>query len=447
MFLGAPTMSNNFKDRLSLDSIIKPSPSLMSSQDETSLQSLEDADMNKWFDFHKAEQQELTLWPLEETPLLWFNENETPDWDKDPAQFSFLWRQGDGKPIRVTGAIVPTNLFGRTAEEAFRDFPNDFCETPSPHASPSLSPGSSQFPESPLPVVDEASGQGIPSDSPDSTIDEMSQQLLDRVHVDSPPPPQSVSISGPLHSHNDDDASPLLSSPTCNPLSTITLQDTFSSSSSTLSVGTSSNAPTTYAFSPSPNSSSTLSSSSSPAPGLRRSPRRSPPVHTGRLYQIPDQPEGGLAYPNVEGPWPPPANQIVLEEHPQDTAQRRRGAKRGSYHNDDPEYDDDFEPAEDDMDSRPRKKSNRVTPKRHPCTVPGCYERFTRPNDVLRHIKNAAIHKGSPEQAHALEASSTLCKFCGEELSRADAARRHELKGACGKRTIRKKSTYSLLPA
>jgi len=101
----------------------------------------------------------------------------------------------------------------------------------------------------------------------------------------------------------------------------------------------------------------------------------------------------------------------------------------------------------DDVDPRPRKKAVRAAPKRHPCTIPGCTESFTRPNDVLRHIKNAAIHKGSTQQAEALAASSTVCKYCGEELSRADAARRHELKASCGKRIIRRKSTYSMLPA
>jgi len=140
----------------------------------------------------------------------------------------------------------------------------------------------------------------------------------------------------------------------------------------------------------------------------------------------------------------PPLNQIVLEEHPMDVAQPRRSAKRsGSF----PDIDEVFD-AMDDIDPRPRKRVIKAARKRHPCPVPGCTESFTRPNDVLRHIKNAAIHKGTVQQAEALAAAnSTLCKYCGEELSRADAARRHELKSSCGKRTIRRKSTYSLLPA
>jgi len=141
----------------------------------------------------------------------------------------------------------------------------------------------------------------------------------------------------------------------------------------------------------------------------------------------------------------PALNQIVLEEHPPDAVQRRGYTKRSGSYSDE---DEDFSPPMDDMNARPRKRTvTKAAPKRHPCTVPGCNDSFTRPNDVLRHVRNAAIHKGTAQQAEALAASPTLCRYCGEELSRADAARRHEAKASCGKRTIRRKSTYSLLPA
>ncbi|KAJ6495756.1 hypothetical protein C8R47DRAFT_371150 [Mycena vitilis] len=253
----------------------------------------------------------------------------------------------------------------------------------------------------------------------------MSQQLSDRIRFNSPPQsPRALSPS------------------TCNPLSTNSLSDAFSSSSSTLSAGRSSNTSSTYAVSPSPQPFS--SRSTSPAPGLRRSPRRSPPLSNLQVAE-PGEQFNGSATDSIKDWNTPvaPLTQIVLEEQPLDDVRLRRSAKRTGSSED----DGAFEFMEDDEGTRPRKKALSVAPKRHPCTVPGCSESFTRPNDVLRHVKNAAVHKGSSQQAEALAASSTLCKYCGEELSRPDAARRHELKASCGKRTIRRKSTYSMLPA
>ncbi|KAJ7690763.1 hypothetical protein B0H17DRAFT_1201593 [Mycena rosella] len=412
----------------------------MTPEVDLSLQSQEDEDMAKWFDFHKAEEEPLSLWPLDVEPLLWFD-GEVPDWDNDPPKFSLLWRQNSGTPIRIPGPHIQTNLFGRTVAEVFADFPIDFCDTPSPSSSPSLSPVSPVL--LPSPIDEENRGQLPTNDLSDLLIDDVSQQLSDRVHLDSPPQsPNPLSISEPPQS-----TPPPLSPSTCNPLSINALSDTFSSSSSTLSVGSSSNAPSTYAVSPSPKPFFTASSSSSPAPTsrLRRSPGRSPPKHfigLGEPYAGPAA--GTQSTPALDITMQATPNQIVLEEHPQDAARRRRSAKRGSY----PEDDEDPEPPMDDADARPRKRVvTRGAPKRHLCTVPGCWESFTRFNDVQRHIKNAAIHKGTTQQAEALAASSTVCKYCGEELSRADAARRHELKSSCGKRTIRRKSTYSMLPA
>ncbi|KAF7362198.1 hypothetical protein MVEN_00565900 [Mycena venus] len=416
----------------------------MSSQFDISLPS-QDSDMARYFDkVHKAEEEPLSLWPLEDEPLLWFKQakpGDKPDWNSDPTHFSLLWRGGDKDPIHITGPLIHTNLFGRTPAEAFADFPTDFSNFDTPPGTPllTLSPVSPVFSPS---FGGENSGQIPTNDLPDSIdeVDEMSQQLLDRMHLDSPPlspqSPQSVSIS-----HT---PPPPPSPPTCNPSSINSLSDGFSSStSSTLSVGTTSDTSSTYAVSPSP-APFPVSSSSSPAPVLPRSPRRSssPTIHK--------VPESGEHF--IDGHWAPldsstpvvPLTQIILEEHPMEDTVRCPGAKRGSC-----EDDEDLQSLMDvdGGNARRRKKITRVAPKRHPCTVPGCTESFTRPNDVLRHIRNAAIHKGSTQQAEALAASSTLCKFCGEELSRADAARRHELKASCGKRTIRRKSTYSMLPA
>ncbi|KAJ7717831.1 hypothetical protein DFH07DRAFT_860944 [Mycena maculata] len=413
----------------------------MLSSVDVSLQSQEDADMAQWFDFHKADEETVSLWPLDDEPLLWFDEADIKPpaelWDKDPTTFSLLWRQNSARPIRIAGPHITTNLFGRTAAEVFADFPTDFSDSPSPPSSPSLSPVSPVFP--PAATGEENHGQ---PPTIDPLIDEVTEKLSERVHIDSPPQsPRPVSTPEP-HIPNDDTAPPPLSPSTCNPSSVNSLLDTFSfsSSSSTLSVGTSSNTPSTYAVSPSPKPFST-SSRSSPALGLRSSPRRSSPP---TVFGIP---ELGVEY--RESPVGnstrdfdvtiPPLNQIVLEEHPMDVARSRRGGSS-------PEAAEDL--AMDGIDPRPREKAVKAARKRHPCPVPGCTELFTRPNDVLRHIKNAAIHKGTVQQAEALAAAnSTLCKYCGEELSRADAARRHELKSSCGKRTIRRKSTYSMLPA
>lgn len=391
--------------------------------------------MTKWFDFHKAEEEPLSLWPLDDEPVMWY-EGKLPDWDNDPPTFSLLWRPNSVAPIRIPGRHLPTNLLGRTVAEVFADFPTDFYDSPSPTSSPSLSPVSPLFPPSP---IDEEEHDHM-SIELDASIDEMSQQLADRIHLDSPPrSPSPLLISESLDIPHEAPLPLPPSSPMFNPLSINSASDRFSSSSSTLSVGTSSAATSTYAVSPSPRS---FSNACSPAPGLRRSPRRSPPVPNPVV--VLGEPYNELHTPRDLDSTMPALNQIVLEEYPQDPQHRRTTKRTGTYSEDDEDFDDPLV----DADARPRKRTTaQAAPKRHPCTVPGCTESFTRLNDVLRHIKNAAIHKGTTQQAEALAASSTLCKYCGEELSRADAARRHELKASCGKRTIRRKPTYSMLPA
>ncbi|KAJ7039072.1 hypothetical protein C8F04DRAFT_1087007 [Mycena alexandri] len=419
----------------------------MSYEVDVRLPNQEDSDTKTWFnDLYLVKEEPLaSLWPLHDEPLLCFDgpletdkdgrvktkeelqkeEEELVDWDKDPPTFSYLWQDGRKTPIRLPGPHIRTNLLGRTAEECFRDFPNDFEDSPPSSPSQSLSPIS---PFSPNSSGEENSGRIPTYDLPDTSVDEMSQQLSDRIYFDSPLPQSPIPI--PV---TNDTVLPPLSRSTCDPLSVNSLSDSYSSSS-TLSVGTSSTAPSTYAASPSPKP--FIASSSESPPGPRRSPRISLPLSMERDEPGDPYKRGGILNLTI---MVPPPNQIVLEEAP---TIRRSVKRNGSY-----DDDEDFDSQMDDIDARPRKKIVRVAPKRHPCTVPGCHESFTRPNDVLRHVKNAAIHKGSAQQAAALAASSTLCKYCGEELSRADAARRHELKSSCGKRTINRKSNYSMLPA
>jgi hypothetical protein len=65
------------------------------------------------------------------------------------------------------------------------------------------------------------------------------------------------------------------------------------------------------------------------------------------------------------------------------------------------------------------------------CPASWCEKSFTRPGDAQRHFQNAAIHRPPTKKG-----SNTRCRKCGEELSRADARKRHELRDACGKRRI-----------
>ncbi|KIK69062.1 hypothetical protein GYMLUDRAFT_634844 [Collybiopsis luxurians FD-317 M1] len=85
---------------------------------------------------------------------------------------------------------------------------------------------------------------------------------------------------------------------------------------------------------------------------------------------------------------------------------------------------------------------------RYPCPVPSCKETFTRRNDVRRHIRNAAVHRDSPEALALIGevvGAGTRCKYCNADLSRSDARMRHERASACGKRTTQKMKDQMLL--
>jgi len=128
------------------------------------------------------------------------------------------------------------------------------------------------------------------------------------------------------------------------------------------------------------------------------------------------------------------------DEDPEEVSQRSRltyprPVKRRNFHDDD---SDEYK-ARDEPFVHSRRRGCKPPVKRYPCTMLGCKETFTRPNDVRRHLRNAAVHRSVANQD---DNNSTRCTFCGEELSRADARRRHELKGACGKRTIRRKDYH-----
>jgi len=96
--------------------------------------------------------------------------------------------------------------------------------------------------------------------------------------------------------------------------------------------------------------------------------------------------------------------------------------------------------------TKPTGKKRKVN--RYECPVPLCKETFTRRNDVRRHIRNAAIHRDSPDALALIGevvGTGTRCKFCNADLSRSDARMRHERASACGKRTTQKMKDQMLL--
>ncbi|KAF7351171.1 hypothetical protein MSAN_01679800 [Mycena sanguinolenta] len=419
----------------------------MSSRVDVAPPAQEDSDIDLYF-AGNGKEESLSLWPLNDDPVLVYDPDSEPDgpnWNSDPSHFTLLWRTDTTTNIprhtafRIPGPLICTNLFGRTPAQAFANFPTKFDEFDSRPSSPTLSPVSAF--DSPSSASDENSRGMRVIDLPDlvdDDVDELSLQLTDRMHLDSPVLPS------PSFQLSEDDILPStpLSPPTCDLLSVNSPFDGVSPSSTLVA---SSNASSTCAPSPSPGP-FLMSSSSSPAHGSSASlppepysPRMASqtPIPTPEVAEPGEHLIHGAALLLVapESSYPllvPPPNQIVLEEHPVEDVARHRAATRG-LHTLKPED------PRSHKNSRSTKKPTKAV-KRYPCTVPGCNESFTRLNDVLRHVKNAAIHKSE-------RTAGPFCSKCGEELSRPDAARRHEAKGACKKRTITKPSTYALLPA
>ncbi|TFK43031.1 hypothetical protein BDQ12DRAFT_162431 [Crucibulum laeve] len=87
------------------------------------------------------------------------------------------------------------------------------------------------------------------------------------------------------------------------------------------------------------------------------------------------------------------------------------------------------------------KKTDKKTAakKPYPCEYDGCPKTFTRRGDVRRHMETASEHK--PDIPQGTD-SAHRCKRCNEELSRPDARRRHEERGACGTRRIPRSESY-----
>ncbi|KAF8059467.1 hypothetical protein FPV67DRAFT_442912 [Lyophyllum atratum] len=70
------------------------------------------------------------------------------------------------------------------------------------------------------------------------------------------------------------------------------------------------------------------------------------------------------------------------------------------------------------------------------CSFPLCTATFTRQNDLVRHLRNSSAHSSTSD---AQDDEDKRCAHCNRKLSRADARRRHEISGACGKRNTKNK--------
>lgn len=110
---------------------------------------------------------------------------------------------------------------------------------------------------------------------------------------------------------------------------------------------------------------------------------------------------------------------------------QRSKKRRPSYDEEDEEFDGDGYSAE---------ASGSQSLGQHKCPYQWCGKRFTRKNDVKRHLQNAAVHKADvPQDAW----SPTRCSKCHVELSRVDACKRHEARDACWKRTLPSKKQHT----
>jgi len=115
-----------------------------------------------------------------------------------------------------------------------------------------------------------------------------------------------------------------------------------------------------------------------------------------------------------------------------DIRQRRNSRQKPAF-----AFGDDVSESDSDEQRRtPCRRGKKTDKKVYHCPKPGCTATFTRSNDVTRHLLNASVHKWTAGD------TSTRCRKCGEELSRPDARKRHELKDSCGKRKINRKPPH-----
>ncbi|KAK7057524.1 hypothetical protein R3P38DRAFT_2841484 [Favolaschia claudopus] len=352
--------------------------------------SQEDQDMKEYFEkLHSGQEETLSLWQL--------SKNKEPpthayDWTKAPSCFETLWRDGKATKFKIGGPRILTNLFGRTPAEVFADFPTDFPD--SPRSSPPTSPAS---------LCSSLSDEGseVVHDRPAS----VKEQFSIRMHLESDDsPPSSPIVPCPLTpSLPPSPTCPSEVPTTCNPL--------------TLMIN-----PPSQNISPSPSSTLIGTDSRDSSPKLDSSPSiaASSPTCFSTTPLSMEHTVDDVAKQSSVALAP---QQIVLEER-QDPPESH-GTKR----------------AGDSVDAettRPPKKKKTPPSEIYRCEEPGCFTTCSRKSDLRRHVKNQ--HNIGIQIGDAV-----LCQRCGLQLSRADSARRHESREACGKRapsTLKKKTRY-----
>ncbi|KAF9501440.1 hypothetical protein BDN71DRAFT_707079 [Pleurotus eryngii] len=391
----------------------------------------------------------------------------------DDDRMGALWKPTDDDPHLDEVVILDTSdpplavLLGRT-EDCFRGFPSP-SNLPSPLTDSSASsPETSPWCEHWHP---------LPKQDPDPAIDIVLDKMYQKMRIYSPTPEPELEPTGhaetssfsvdkasvapsvthsPSARDNEQIGEPshvnangtlnvelfrVEAAATIMPSSTVQTRPTAPPKKASLRPCRSSMA---IAAASSPGPTSPISDSGVEAPHFDRQPRN-------RSSTPKDTPSAGHGVITV----PPPISSSSLLS-PNRVSVRRRA--------------DEADTADDDIvvDSQPPAKRVRVSPIRttgeasrkkaritsspsagssgssaqggrpkgpHKCPHPWCGSTFSRRGDVERHLRNASAHVTSVDQLD----DRARCSKCGENLSRADARKRHELKGSCGKRTIRRR--------
>lgn len=305
--------------------------------------------------------------------------------DRSHGALQFLWGGGSDSKLYPIEHPVAGNLFGRTAkeafEEAFSDLPTSTSRSPelsSTHSTPALL-SDEILPDVQLELA-------IPSPVPPT----------------SPEPPKTASESNYSEHTIPTDAMPLTA--VADAIETQQLADDMEKLPSRIESTMLFSEPTESVIS----ISNAIPRTIEKKPGVRKKvtsiPRHHPAVTGGKIKNLFDVP-------------------------------RQRNPRSKKRPPSDNEEDEEF-----DGDGYSAEASGSQTLGQHKCPYQWCGKRFTRKNDVKRHLQNAAVHKADvPQDAW----SPTRCRKCHAELSRVDACKRHEARDACWKRTLPLKKQHT----
>lgn len=304
--------------------------------------------------------------------------------DRSQGTLQFLWGGGSDSKLDPIEHPVGDNLFGRTAmeafEEAFSGLPSSTSRSSEPsstHSTPVL------LSDKTLPDVQ--LGPAIPGP----------------VSPTSPEPPETASESNHSEYSIPTGAMPL--TVVADSIETQQLAEDMESLPSRMESTIVFSEPTESVISISDAVPRTIKKK----PGLRKKvtsvSRHHPEITGGKIKNLFDVPR---------------------QRNP------RSKKRQPSYNEDDEEFDVNGSSAE---------ASGSQSLGQYKCPYQWCGKRFTRKNDVKRHLQNAAVHKADvPQDAW----SPTRCRKCHAELSRVDACKRHEARDACWKRTLPSKKQH-----